>query len=194
MFYGLVWIDGELEFFGELSDLRRGALEIESEGAAGFGAEDDVLRDRHRLDQHKVLVDHADAEGDRVVGRLDVAHLAVDENLSAVGGVETVSDAHRGRLSRAVFSYDGMNGSGLDDDVDLVVSQNVAEAFGDLSEFEHSLNPCWTRICHPPIASVTLISPAMIFFLAVSAASIASCGTRSLLNSSIAKPTPSLSR
>src|SRR5678815_5392864 len=138
MFYGLVWIDGELEFFGELSDLRRGALEIESEGAAGFGAEDDVLRDRHRLDQHKVLVDHADAERDRIVRRLDLAHLAVDNDLAAVGGVKAVSDAHRRRLTGAVLTYDCMNCSRLNDDVDVIVSQYIAEAFCDLSEFEHS--------------------------------------------------------
>jgi hypothetical protein len=31
-----------------------------------------------------------------------------------------------------------MDRSRLDDDVDVVVSQNIAEAFGDISEFEHS--------------------------------------------------------
>src|ERR1041385_3917796 len=69
--------------------------------------------------------------------RLDVARLAVDDDLAAVGGVEAVSDAHRGRLARAILADDGMDRPWLNDDVDMVVSENVAESFGDLSEFEH---------------------------------------------------------
>ena len=64
-------------------------------------------------------------------------HLAVDKDLAAVGGVKAVSDAHRRRLTRAILTNDGMNRSRLNDDVDLIVSQNIAEAFCDLSEFEH---------------------------------------------------------
>src|SRR5215213_11124119 len=109
MFDGLVGIDGKLEFLGELSDLSSGALEIERNSAAGFGPEDDVLGDSHSLDQHEVLVDHADAECDRIVRRFDIADLAVDKDLAAVGGVEAVSDAHRGRLTRAILADDGMN-------------------------------------------------------------------------------------
>ena len=67
VFDRFVGIDGELELFGELPDLRRRAFEIEREAASGFSAEHDVLGDCHRLDQHKMLVDHADAESDRVV-------------------------------------------------------------------------------------------------------------------------------
>ena len=37
--------------------------------ALAFGAEDDVFQHGEILDQHEVLVDHADADGDGVVRR-----------------------------------------------------------------------------------------------------------------------------
>ena len=80
---------------------------------------------------------HADAERDRVVRPLDAAALAVDENLAAVGRVEAVGDAHGRRLSRAVLADDGVNGAGLDRDVDVVVGEDAAEALGDVSQLKH---------------------------------------------------------
>src|SRR5215510_7895361 len=129
MLYRLVGIYGEFELFGELSDLRGRAFEIEGERRTRLRAENDVLRDGHRLDQHEVLVDHADAERDRVVRRFDVAHLAVDDDLTAVSRVEPVGDAHRRRFSRAILTDDGMDRPGLNDDVDVVVCEYVAESF-----------------------------------------------------------------
>ena len=54
---------------GELRDLGVGSLHIEERST--FGTEDDVLGDREAVHQHEVLVDHADAERDRVAGRVD---------------------------------------------------------------------------------------------------------------------------
>src|ERR1043165_1466181 len=102
---------------------------------SGFGAERDVLGHSHRLDQHKMLMDHTDAKRDRVMGRLDIAHLAIDDDLATVCGVKTVGNTHRRRLPGAVFTYDGMDCSRLDDDIDTIISENVAKAFCYLSEF-----------------------------------------------------------
>src|SRR5215213_1016010 len=134
MFYRRVGIDGELEFLGELPDLRRCTLEIECHRAAWFGAEDDVLGDSHGFNEHEVLVDHADAERDRIVRRLDIAHLAVYEDLSTVGAVEAVGDTHRRRFSGAVLAHNCMDRRGLNDDVDVIVGEYIAESFGYLSE------------------------------------------------------------
>src|SRR6185436_18138406 len=107
----------------------------ECNSASWFGAEDDVLSDGHRLNQHEVLVDHADAECNRIVRRLDITHLPVDEDLAAISGVKAVSDTHRRRLSRAVLADDGVDRPGLNDDVNVIVGEYVAEAFCYLSEF-----------------------------------------------------------
>ena len=45
---------------------------------AALGAEQQVLQHRERLDQHEVLVDHADPGADRILGAVDLALLAVD--------------------------------------------------------------------------------------------------------------------
>ena len=45
---------------------------------AALDAEHDVLQHRERLDQHEMLVHHADAGGDRRIGGADRDRLAVD--------------------------------------------------------------------------------------------------------------------
>ena len=65
------------------------------------------------------------------------ARLAVDQNLARVGRVEAVGDTHRRGLPRPVLADDGVNRARLDPDVDAVVGEHVAEAFGDVSQFKH---------------------------------------------------------
>ena len=79
-----------------------------------FGAEDDVFEHGEILDQHEMLVDHADAERDGVVGRLDRDRLAADPDLAAVGLVEAVEDRHQRRLAGAVLADDAVDGAALD--------------------------------------------------------------------------------
>src|SRR5690606_16438348 len=59
-------------------------------------SEHHVLGDGEDRDQHEVLVDHADAGGDGVAGTVECGRLAVDEDLTLVGFVETVEDVHQG--------------------------------------------------------------------------------------------------
>ena len=63
----------QLELFGQLCGCRAAASSRSSASArARLGAEHDVLGHRHRVDQHEVLVHHADAERDGVVRPSDV--------------------------------------------------------------------------------------------------------------------------
>jgi len=71
--------------------------------------------------------------------RFDVARLAVNYDLAAVGRIKAVSDAHRRRLTRAILPHDRVDRPRLYDDVDVIVGDHVAEAFSYLSEFEHSI-------------------------------------------------------
>ncbi len=175
-------IDRQLQLFREGADARLGGLQVEGEGGAGLDPQDDVLGHRHRLDQHEVLVDHADAEGDGVVGARDAAHLAVDQHVARVGRVEAVGDAHGGRLAGAVLADEGVDGARLDLEVDAVVRQDAAEALGDVAKLQHALRHC----AYCAIASVTLISPAMILALAASTSAITSLGMSFSLYSSMA--------
>ncbi len=112
-------------------------------------------------------MDHPDAEFDRIVRRANLARLAIDQNLAAIGRVESVGDAHRRRLAGAVFTDDGVNRGRLDFDADRIIGQNRAKAFGDVAQLDH-----WF------ILSITVICFAMIFFFASSAARMASGETR----------------
>ena len=76
---------------------------------------------------------HTDAQRDRIMWRANLAHLAVDYNLTAIGCVEAVGDPHSGRLARAIFADYGMNGSGLDLETDAIVGQDVTKTFCDVS-------------------------------------------------------------
>ena len=84
------------------------------ERGPAFGAEQQVLQHRERLDQHEVLVDHADAGCDRVLGALDPAFLAGDPDAAAIGLIEAVEDVHQGRLAGAVLADDAVDRAGRD--------------------------------------------------------------------------------
>ena len=70
--------------------------------------------------------------------RLDLAHLAIDEDLAAVGGVESIGNSHGRGFTCTILTNDGVNCSGFDDNVHRVARHNIAEAFCYLSEFEHA--------------------------------------------------------
>src|SRR4051812_37719247 len=80
---------------------------------------------------------HADAERNRVVRATNVAHLAVYQNLAAVGRIKTVSNAHHRRLPGAVLADNGVNRSRCHTNVDSLVGEHVAKTFRDVAKFDH---------------------------------------------------------
>src|SRR5499426_1415688 len=80
-----------------------------AEPEAALDAEHDVFEHRERLDQHEVLVDHADARGQRVLRAPDDRRPAAHEDLAAIRLVVAVEDAHQGRLAGAVLTDDAVN-------------------------------------------------------------------------------------
>ncbi len=130
-------IDRQPEFFRKGLDARFGGLEVQGQGRARLDPQDDVLGDRHGLDQHEVLVDHADPQGDGVVGALQPADLAVHHDVARVGRVEAVGDPHGRGFAGAVLAHDGVDGARLDREADAVVRQDVAESLGDFAKLDH---------------------------------------------------------
>ena len=106
-----------------------------------LGAEDDVFEHREILDQHEVLVDHADADGDGVVGRVDRHRLAADADLAAVGLVEAVEDRHQRRLAGAVLADDAVDGAALDFQMDVAVGMDRAKTLVDADQARLQLPP-----------------------------------------------------
>ena len=93
-----------------------------------------------------VLVDHADAVGKGVLGRADGHRLAVGQNLSLVGEVNAGEHIHQRGLAAAVLSQQGEDLSPVDGQVNAIVGHHLAEAFGDVFEFD-----CMDSFqgCHP---------------------------------------------
>ena len=69
-------IDGQLELVGQPADVGGRCREIERQRRARLRSQHDVFRHRHRPDQHEMLMDHADAERDRIVRRGNLARRA----------------------------------------------------------------------------------------------------------------------
>ena len=98
-------------------------------------AEDDVLEDGEVVGEHEVLVHHADADRDRVAGRVKLPR-AVDRDGALVGTLHAVEDLHQGRLAGAVLADDGVDRAAPRPEVDVVVGDDTGEALGDALELD----------------------------------------------------------
>src|SRR5262249_44377121 len=94
----------------------------------------------HRY-EHEVLVHHADAGRDRVARAPEAPRMAVDQDLARVGLQQPVEHVHQGGLARAVLAEQGVDLAGLDDQIDLVVGDQIAEALRDAAQLEFQGDP-----------------------------------------------------
>ena len=95
IFYLCVGVDRKAVAFGDLNDIAARGFHIESRPLFRFGAEDDILRDGKGLDEHEVLMHHADAGIDSVARRIHLDFLAVYENVARGGLEHTVKLVHQ---------------------------------------------------------------------------------------------------
>ena len=94
---------------GELANaLRPRGGEVDDAEPRGLVAEHDVLGHRQRLDQHEVLVHHADAEVDRVRGER-IATGGPVRDAAGVGLVQAVDDVHQRGLPGAVLTQQAVD-------------------------------------------------------------------------------------
>ena len=106
------------------------------EEAAALGAEHDVLEHGEILDQHEMLVDHADAGGDRRLAVVDGDRPALDADLAGIGLVEAVEDRHQRRLAGAVLADDAVDRARLDLKIDGAVGVDRTEALVDADQLD----------------------------------------------------------
>jgi hypothetical protein len=88
-----------------------------------------------------VLVDHADARLHGITGSGEVLRDVVEQDLAFFGVIQPVEDVHQGRLAGAVLPEQGVDLTGLHDQVDRVVGDQVTEALGDSAQFELHCSP-----------------------------------------------------
>ncbi len=108
-----------MELVFELAHARLDRRRVEP-GTATLVTQHHVLGDRERWHEHEVLMDHPDAERDRVARARDVRVLAADADRSGVGVVEAVEDVHEGRLAGAVLADERVDLALVHHEVDLV--------------------------------------------------------------------------
>ena len=131
-----VRVDGQAVALGDLHDVfaRRGHVELHALGR--LGAEDDVFRDREGLNEHEVLVHHADAGRDRVARVVHFDLLAVDQNVAGGGLKQTVKLVHQRRFARAVFAEDRVDLAFVDREIDAVIGREIAEFLDDVAHLD----------------------------------------------------------
>ena len=132
-----------------LRDLGARPRRARRERRPAFGAEQQVLQHRERLDQHEVLVDHADAGRDRVLGALDPAFPAGDADAAAIGLIEAVEDVHQGRFAGAILADDAVNRAGRDAQVDALVGVDRAEMLVDADQLDRRRPVVRRPLLHP---------------------------------------------
>ena len=109
-----VGIHRQTVFAAEPSQLGARRRQSSRQQRATLGAQYQVLQHRETVDQHEMLVHHADAVGDGVARAVHLHGLAANQDLSRIGAVESVENAHQGRLAGPVFSHDAGNAAGID--------------------------------------------------------------------------------
>ena len=126
-----VGLDAEAVGVGDALDLR---ARHGPDAVPLLRAEDDVLEHRQVVGEHEVLEDHADADLDRVRGRVQGDLRAVDLDGAGVRRLDAVQDLHQRGLAGAVLSDDRVDGASTDVDVDVVVGDHAGEPLADAAQ------------------------------------------------------------
>ena len=127
-------IDREPVALAQLLDALLGGARMTQDDAATLAAvvaEDDVLRDRERLDQPEVLVHHADPRVERVARRVEADPLAPELDLTLVLPVEPGQDVRERRLPRAVLAEERVHLAVGGLEADAVVRHDAGKPLGD---------------------------------------------------------------
>ena len=132
-----IGIDGQAVLAGDFEDARARGLAVEEGAAHALVAQHDVLGDCEHRHQLEVLVHHADAQRDGVVGVADADLAAVDEDFALVRAVEAVDDVHQGGFAGAVFAQQAQHLALVQRQVDVVVGQHAGEAPGQPANLEY---------------------------------------------------------
>ena len=132
----LVEVKGELVLFADGAGLVVDLFQVELLAAAH--RQGDILRRGEHVHELEVLVDHADAQVQRVAGGADGRRLVADIDLALVGEVDTGDHVHQGRLAAAVFAQQGQNLAAAHAQGNILVGHDGAKGLGDVLQ-AHSI-------------------------------------------------------
>ena len=123
---------------------------------AALLSEDHVLRHGEGIHQDEVLVDHPDPVGDGVARGVDTHLPPPNLDRTAIGGIDTVEDAHQRRLASPVLTDERVHLARPELEGDIVVRHDAGEAFRQAPYHDEG------RGTHPPRPSSPLVREAAI--------------------------------
>jgi hypothetical protein len=107
-----------------------------AEKAVALGAEQQVLDHREAVDEHEMLMHHADAMGNRIGRATQVDDAARNADLALIGPKMAVEDVHQRRLAGAVLADQPADAAARDYEIDVAVRGGRAEAFADPAQLD----------------------------------------------------------
>ena len=128
----LVGIDVEAVLFGDLADAFGDLLQVV---LAVLDAQRHVLRGCEHVDQFEMLMDHADAVREGVLGVADGDFLSVHEDLPLVRIIDARQHVHERRLAGAVFAEQRHNNAVINVKIDFIVGNDATETLRDVFQF-----------------------------------------------------------
>ncbi len=131
-----IGLGGEPELPRQRDDARARSPPAGERAPQRLGAQDDVVQHRQVVGQREVLVDDADAGGERrarVAGRQRRAERG---DAAGVGDVVAEQDRHQRRLAGAVLAEQRQHLAARERERDRIVGDQVAEALADAGELE----------------------------------------------------------
>ena len=111
------------------------------------GAEGDVLCDRHRRDEHEMLMHHPHAAADRIGTRLERHRCAVDADGPRVRSKHPEGDAHQRGFPGTILAQQRVDGAACDHAGGVIEGAVPSERVRDARERER------LRRRHSPVAS-----------------------------------------
>jgi hypothetical protein len=98
-------------------------------------AQNQVFGNALGWDEHKMLVNHANAGPDGVAGGVEIGRTAVNIYFPRLLFIQAVEDVHQRRFTGPIFAKKGMDFTGTDLKIDLIIGNDTGESLDDSFHF-----------------------------------------------------------
>ena len=147
-------VDVEAVAVADLLDLGVGGLDVQA--AALVQTQHDVLGGGEHVHQLIVLMDHADAVLEGILGGADGYGLPLYQDLALVREIDAGQHIHQGGLTAAVLPQQGEDLTTVQGQIDAIVGDDAAETFGDVSQLNGANS---FQGCHPFVVNWGAAAP-----------------------------------
>ena len=147
-------VDVEAVAVADFLDLGVGGLDVQA--AALVQTQHDVFGGGEHVHQLIVLMDHADAVLEGILGGADGYGLPLYQDLALVREIDAGQHIHQGGLTAAVLPQQGEDLATVQGQIDAIVGDDAAETFGDVSQLNGANS---FQGCHPFVVNWGAAAP-----------------------------------